>query len=45
MIKDEELYLIKGGGINYGILGAVVAAITFIVGIIDGYQRPIACDD
>ena len=43
MIKDNELKTINGGGISIGtgfIIGGIVA---FLIGVIDGYVRPLAC--
>ena len=33
------------GGVSYGIIGAIVGFIVFIIGLADGYQRPKACDE
>ena len=43
-INNQELKQIKGGGINFGIGALIGAGITFIIGIIDGYIRPLACN-
>jgi VIT1/CCC1 family predicted Fe2+/Mn2+ transporter len=32
------------GGIRYGLLGLGAALVTFIIGVIDGYQRPLSCN-
>lgn len=42
-LNKKELSKIQGGGFNAGIAIAIVAGITFIAGIIDGYVRPLAC--
>lgn len=42
-INKEELKKINGG-FNWGIAAAVVAGVTFIIGIFDGYTRPLACN-
>ena len=44
MISDEELYSIKGGFSKPLIVGIVGSAITFIIGVIDGYIRPLKCN-
>ena len=44
MMSNEELIKIKGGGISVGFglfLGGIV---TFLIGIFDGYFRPLACN-
>lgn len=42
-ISKVDLKNIRGGGINLGLVTAIGAGIAFIVGIIDGYLRPLAC--
>ena len=42
MIKDEELKTISGGfSLGAGLL--IGGLITFFIGVIDGYVRPLAC--
>lgn len=41
-INNNELKQIKGGGVGLGI--AIVAGIVFIIGVIDGYIRPLKCN-
>lgn len=42
-IKDEELKKIEAGGFSLG-LGLILGGIaTFLIGLIDGYVRPLAC--
>ena len=43
-IKKQELKNIYGGGFNLGIAAIIVAGITFIIGLLDGYVRPLACN-
>ena len=43
-INEKELEQVQGGGFSWGVAAAVVAGITFIVGIIDGYANPIKCN-
>jgi hypothetical protein len=44
VLKDEIAIDTYGGKINYGIIAAIGSAITLIVGIIDGYLRPLRCN-
>lgn len=44
MIDNNELTYVVGG-IKYGILGIAAGIVVFIIGLIDGYQRPIGCTD
>ena len=44
VLKNEELINTSGGAIKYGVYGLIGAAITFILGMIDGYLRPLACN-
>lgn len=43
-INDNELKTIQGGGFSWGIAVGIVAAVTFIVGVVDGYINPIKCN-
>lgn len=42
-LSEEELKQINGGGFNIGIGLLIGAGISFIVGLVDGYIRPLAC--
>lgn len=42
-MSKEELLQINGGGFSLG-LGLVLGGlVTFFIGLIDGYTRPLAC--
>lgn len=43
MIKKEELLLMNGGSISLTAGLLIVAGITFLIGVIDGFLRPYAC--
>ena len=44
-IRKEELRSIIGGGVSTGVglALAVTAGIVFVIGVIDGYLRPLLC--
>jgi hypothetical protein len=42
LLKDEELINIHGGG--FGFFVAIASLITFAIGVIDGYVRPLKCN-
>lgn len=42
-LSKNELKEIKGGGITFTGGLAIGAFFTFIIGLIDGYIRPLAC--
>lgn len=44
MLSNDELYNIKAGAFNTGIASIIIAGIVFIIGIIDGYFRPLKCN-
>jgi lactobin A/cerein 7B family class IIb bacteriocin len=43
-LSKYELANIYGGGFKYGIAIGIGAVITFIIGVIDGYLRPLKCN-
>ncbi len=43
MINDKELCNIKGGLSKYFYGVGVSAIVSFVVGFIDGYMRPLGC--
>lgn len=43
-IKDEKLKTIQGGAIGFGIGVLIAAGVVFIIGVIDGYFRPLKCN-
>ena len=43
-ITDNELYAVHGGGIGWGIAGLIAGFLTFVIGVVDGYMRPLKCN-
>ena len=43
ILKNEELYEISGGVIKTSIILGIFGVGVFLVGLIDGYLRPLAC--
>ena len=43
MLKKEELMKINGGGFSVGLGMFLGGLLTFFIGIIDGYTRPVSC--
>ncbi len=41
-LEKKELMGISGGGLGLGLL--IVAGVLFIIGVIDGYTRPLKCN-
>lgn len=42
-LTNEELKEINGGAISTKLLALIPLGVSFIVGIIDGYLRPLKC--
>lgn len=42
-LKDEELQHIEGGGLSFSTGLAIAAGIVFLIGVVDGYFRPLPC--
>ncbi len=46
MLAQKELINVKGGAINWITIGIGLGAVaTFLIGVIDGYLRPLSCND
>ncbi|MBQ8871390.1 MAG: hypothetical protein IJ018_01425 [Bacilli bacterium] len=43
-IEEKELKNIKGGSVSVGTILAIGAGIVFLVGIVDGFVRPLKCN-
>ena len=43
-LNDNELLNIEGGAWSLGAVLAVGGFVTFIIGVIDGYVRPLRCN-
>ena len=43
-LKKEELKQISGGGISFAAGVMIVGALIFLIGVIDGYTRPLRCN-
>lgn len=42
MLTNEELIMTKGG-VNWTLIGIGGAVISFLIGLVDGYTRPLRC--
>lgn len=42
-LEEKELKQITGGGISFETGLLIGAGVTFLIGLIDGYIRPLAC--
>lgn len=43
-MQKDELLNVKGGAIKWAIVGAVGTVVTFLIGVVDGYFRPLKCN-
>lgn len=43
ILTQQEQLDISAGAIKYGIVAAIIGAGAFIIGIIDGFLRPLKC--
>lgn len=44
-VEEKDLEKIDGGGLSWGIVAGIVAGVTFIIGLIEGYTNPSACNN
>lgn len=43
MLTTEELLNINAGAVSWGLVSVIAGAVVFIIGLIDGYIRPLKC--
>lgn len=43
-LSNKELTMISGGGVNLGVGMIIASAVIFIIGVIDGFVRPLKCN-
>ncbi len=43
-LSKEELVKVNGGGISLGVGLLIGAGVIFIIGVIDGFMRPLKCN-
>lgn len=43
-LNKKELLNVSGGGISIGVLTLIGAGIVFLIGVIDGFVRPLKCN-
>ena len=44
MYTDKELLEIQGGVVSWGLIAGIGSLVVFIIGVIDGYLRPLKCN-
>lgn len=42
-LTNEQLKITIGGGFSFGFAALIGAGITFLIGLVDGYIRPLPC--
>lgn len=44
-LENKQLQEVNAGGFSIGLLFGIGAAITFLIGVVDGFVRPLACHE
>lgn len=44
VLQSDELISITGGAVKYGVVAIVGGLLTFLIGVVDGYLRPLTCN-
>ncbi len=44
VLTNEELMYVTGGAVKLSVWAIVGGVITFVIGVVDGYLRPLACN-
>ncbi len=42
-LEKKQLLEVKGGASKVGIVAGIIAGLVFVIGVIDGYVRPLKC--
>lgn len=42
-LTNKELFETTGGAAKFGAIAAIVGAISFLIGVVDGFLRPFKC--
>ena len=45
LLKEDELLEIKAGGVSWTMVGVFTAVATFVIGLVDGFIRPLPCNE
>ena len=45
ILKKEEMLTIQGGGISPWVIFVIVTLLSFLAGVIDGFTRPLSCNN
>lgn len=43
-LNDKELMNVDGGAVKIGLLVGIGAGVTFLIGVLDGFFRPLKCN-
>ena len=43
-LEKQELMNVQGGGLSLGLGFLIGAAVVFVIGVIDGFMRPLKCN-
>lgn len=45
ILKKEEMLTIQGGGISPWVIFGIGTLLSFLAGVIDGFTRPLSCNN
>lgn len=44
-LTQKELYQVEGGGVSWGVIAGIAAAIVYVIGCFSGYTNPTRCNN
>ena len=44
-LSNEQMKKISGGGINAGAIALIAGGISMLIGVLDGFLRPMGCNE
>jgi len=44
-LTQNEMYNVSGGGVSWGIVAGIAAAVVYLIGCLNGYTNPNKCSN
>lgn len=44
-LTEKQMYQVVGGGVSWGIVAGIAAAVVYVIGFFSGYTNPTRCNN